>query len=116
MDDHKREMDIEEGEVNFKKEIVNMNTQRETGAIEEKNTRKDEATVQQKDFRLPDLTKEVKVNFVFVPRQIPPTQEKTTLLLRTPSIINANMVSLFGGFAMPIMSGEIFRAQFCCKN
>ena len=85
-------MDIEEEEVNFKKKIVSTNTQRETLAIEEKNTHKDEATVQKKEVRFPDLTKEVRSKSILFLCQIPPTQEKTTLLLRTPNIINANMV------------------------
>ena len=79
-------MDIQEEDVDIKKEIVN--TQRETAGIEEKDIHDANIPV-----GFPDLTEKVK-SIHCCPEKIPPTQEKTTLLLRTPSIINANMASL----------------------
>ena len=89
MDDQKREMDIQEEDVDIKKEIVN--TQRETAGIEEKDIH--DANILKKDVGFADLTEKVKSRRC-CSEKIPPTQEKTTLLLRTPSIINANMASL----------------------
>ena len=46
MDDQKREMDIEDKDVDFKKEIVDIH--------------KDDANILEKDVEFPDLTKKVK--------------------------------------------------------
>ena len=56
MDDQKREMDIQEEDVDIKKEIVK--TQMATAGIEEKDIH--DANILEKDVGFPDLTEKVK--------------------------------------------------------